>query len=339
MRIVKFAALCLASSLLSGCSDTKAAEYSSSFFAMDTYMTFTAYGDNAEQAVNDVKAEISRLERQWSVTDEGSDIYAINHSDGKSVVVNAETAELINFSLEIAQRTDGALDPTIYPLVEAWGFTTEKNKVPTAEELSVLLNNVGYEQVLIDNSTVKLTDGMMLDLGAVGKGYAGDISAELLRKSGVTSALLDIGGNIQAIGSRPDGSNWRLGLRDPVSSGILGIISISDLAVVTSGSYERFFISEDGKKYCHIIDPNNGYPVDNGLLSVTVIADEGRKCDALSTALFVMGAEKAAQHWQQHQDFEMIMISDNGEIHLTKGAAEMFTLSDDFNDMPLIIIQ
>ena len=339
MRIMKFAALCLAL-LLTGCAaDPRGEEHTSSFFAMDTYMTLTAYGENAEQGVNAAKAEILRLEGLWSVTEEGSDICNINRSHGAAVEVSAETAELIVTALEMAERTGGALDPTVYPLVEAWGFTTEENRIPTAEELSALLSLVDYGRVELSESSVTLPDGMMLDLGAVGKGCAGDRAAALLRENGITSALLDIGGNIQAVGSRPDGSAWRLGLRDPAGDGLMGVISVSDAAVVTSGSYERCFVGEDGKTYCHIIDPASGYPADNGLVSVTVIAAEGVKCDALSTALFVMGLDGAAEHWRQYRDFEMILVTEGGEIHLTPAAAEMFTPSGDFSGREQFIIE
>lgn len=319
-------------------------EYSRSFFAMDTYMTFTVYGndtESAEEALRQAENEIGRLEALWSVTDEGSDIYALNHSDGQGITVHGETAGLVSFALEMAERTDGALEPTLYPLLSAWGFTTGENHIPDSEQIEKLLEKVGYDRVEVEEDRVSLEEGMMLDLGAVGKGYAGDMVEQVLRENGITSALLDIGGNIQAVGTKPDGSEWRLGMRNPFGEGIFGVLQIFDCAVVTSGNYERYFIGEDGVRYGHIIDPDTGYPVDNGLASVTVIAGEGKLCDALSTSLFVMGKEGAVAYWKAHQDcqaFDMILVTKEKEVYLTEGIKEKFDLQSDRKDMSVHVI-
>ena len=310
-----------------------------SLFAMDTYINLTAYGKDAEPALDAAADRLAELEQLWSVTDSESDIYAVNHSSGQRVSVDPLTAELLSFSLQMAEKTGGSLDPTIYPVLTAWGFTTGKNQIPADSEITALLQNVDYRKVQLTGNDVQLENGMMLDLGAVGKGYAGDLLAQTLRESGVKSALLDIGGNVQAIGDKPDGSPWRLGLRDPFSEGTLGILEVSDKAVVTSGNYERYFIGADGKQYGHIIDPATGYPADSGLLSVTVIAQEGKLCDALSTALFVMGRDKAAAYWQQNQNFDMILVTEDGELYLTPGIAEHFTLDSYHSNMALHTIQ
>ncbi len=178
----------------------------------------------------------------------------------------------------------------------------------------------------------------MIDMGAVGKGYAGDEAAQVLRERGITAALLDIGGNIQAIGTKPDGSDWRVGLKDPFSGNVLGIFQISDMAVVTSGNYERFFVGDDGKTYGHIVDPATGRPVENGIASVSIIASEGKLCDALSTALFVMGLEQAKEYWRQHKDYEMILIMEDGNIYLTEGIRDRFSLNSDYKDMNINVI-
>lgn len=328
--------------LLSGCSYTKntekSAEQSISFFAMDTYMEFTAYGEDAKSAITTARDKIADLELLWSVTDENSDVYAINHSDGQAIEVSAETAEILEFTLGMSERTNGALDPTVYPILSAWGFTTGENCIPTRDEINVLLSLVDYKNVVLDGNTVQLAVSGMLDLGAVGKGYAGDIAAEILRKNGISSALLNLGGNVQTVGSRPDGSDWRIGLQDPNGKGKIGVIEVSDLAVVTSGAYERFFIGDDGNRYGHIIDPATGYPIDNGLLSVTVIAKEGKLCDALSTSLFVMGLDKATEYWRQNHDFDMILITDEGDIYLTAGINDSFTLDGDRGNMRVHVI-
>lgn len=264
-------------------------EATKELFAMDTYITMTAYGRDAETALSDAEDKLIELEQLWSVTDPDSDIYAVNYSDGQPVSISKETVELLSFAMKMAEETDGALEPTIYPVLTAWGFTTEENRVPSNAEITELLKNVGYERIRLGDATVQLDSGMMLDLGSVGKGYAGDLAAQVLKEHGIASALLDLGGNIQAVGTKPDGSPWRLGLRDPFSDSTLGVLEISNQAVVTSGAYERYFIGEDGIRYGHIIDPGTGYPVESGLASATVIAEEDRLCDALSTSLYVMG--------------------------------------------------
>ncbi len=338
--------------VLSGCGKR---ECSTSFTAMDTYMEITAYTSD-ENVLDEAEQEILRLESLLSVTDEGSETYAINHADGERVEVSDETYEILSLALELAEETDGAFDPTIYPLVEAWGFTTGDYRVPGKDEISTLLELVNYTKVKLrrdgsndgdlsegdindDNSSeadsdegvfgVTLPEGMQLDLGAIAKGYAADKVCVLLEDAGVESALLYLGGNIQTIGTKPDGSAWRIGIQEPETSEYIGILSVSDAAVVTSGGYERYFTDDDGEIYWHIIDPTTGYPADSGLLSVTIIADSGAYADALSTALFVMGAEKAIAFWQEHDDFDMVLLTESGEVYVTDGIYEVFELKDE----------
>lgn len=317
---------------------TGSEEASAEMIAMDTYITMTAYGEHAETALADIQEKIKELERLWSVTDEGSDVYKVNHSDGQPVTVSKETAELLGFALNMAAKTDGVLEPTIYPVLTAWGFTTEKNRIPAENELQSLLKRVGYEMVRLSGLEVTLPAGMQLDLGAVGKGYAGDMAADILKENGVASALLSIGGNVQAVGAKPDGTAWKLGLRNPFSDDIFGIVSVSDMAVVTSGNYERYFVGEDGIRYGHIIDPSTGYPAESGLASVSIIASEGKLCDALSTAIFVMGLEKATDFWRQYQDFDMILVTEEGEVYLTEGIKEQFALASGHGNMKVHVI-
>lgn len=326
----KLTALLLAG-ILTGCSapaEEMQQPVERSLFAMNTYMTFTAYGEDAQAALQEAEECIQQVEGLWSVTDEDSEIYQANHSGGQPVTVSEETAEIISFALEMAQRTGGALDPTIYPVLTAWGFTTDSKQVPSQQQIAQLLEQVGYDRIQINGSELTVPDGMELDLGAVGKGYTADLVTEILRRHGVTSALISLGGNIQAIGSRPDGSDWRLGIRAPWESGNLGVLTVSDAAVVTSGGYENYFDDEQGNIYWHILDPSTGYPADSGLQSVTIVGREGKMCDALSTALFVMGAQSAEQYWRENGGFEMLLVTDSGEMLITEGIAEDFTLNE-----------
>ncbi len=326
--------------LLSGCSvqQQPAEEYTAGVFAMGTYMTLTAYGESAEAALTISENRIKELEALWSTTDENSDIYKVNQSNGARIEVREETAEILQFALDMAEQTGGALDPTISPLVTAWGFISGEYHIPTEDELTDLLQSVDYENVFSEGNFVTLPDGMQLDLGAVGKGYTGDIIAELLKEQGITSALLDIGGNIQMIGRKPDGSRWRLGIQNPFGEGSLGILESEDGAVVTSGNYERYFIGQDGKQYGHIIDPSTGYPAESGLASVSIIAKEGKLCDALSTAIYVMGLEEATAYWKENGGFEMLLVTNENEMYLTEGIKDDFTLNENFSDMEIYVI-
>ena len=300
-----------------------------SFFAMNTYITMQASGTHAEDALEAAEELVLDLEGLLSVTEETSELYEINHSGGQPVAVDETTAELLTFALEMAEETGGALDPTIYPVLTAWGFTTENRQVPAQEKIDRLLPLVDYTQVQIADGMVTLPEGVSLDLGAVAKGYTGDRIARLLEEQGIFSALINLGGNVQAVGGRPDGTPWRIGVRDPFSEGNLGVLEVEDCAVVTSGGYQNYFTGEDGQVYWHILDPDTGYPARTGLASVTVVAPEGVRCDALSTALFVMGADDALDYWREAGGFDLILVTEEREVYITLRLENAFSLNGD----------
>ena len=331
------AALLSAAFLLTGCSGAPAQEpESATFFAMDTAMDFTVYGDAA--LLDEAETLIGSLEEQVSVTDEHSDIYAIDHTGSGSLSGNA--AELMAQALELCRRTGGALDISVYPIVRAWGFTTGSYQVPDEETIQSLLPLVDYTQIQYDAATgvVTLPEGMEIDLGSVAKGYAGQLAAQMLREHGVQSALLNLGGNVQTVGTKPDGSPWQIGIKDPQGEDAMMVLSVEDQAVVTSGGYERYF-EQDGQTYWHIMDPSTGHPADSGLISVTIVGDEGVVCDGLSTALFVMGLEKAADLWAQSGDFEAVFVTASGEVYITEGLRDHFALTERYADTPVSVIE
>ena len=332
--------------LLTGCAEQQAAEpvaaadenaepNSRTVFAMDTVMELSAYG--ADDALMEAaEQEILGLESRLSVTDAGSEIYALDHNG--LAELSPDTTELMQTALEMCERTDGALDVSIYPVLRAWGFTTGSYQVPTQEEIENLLTQVDYRKVTLENGTASIAQGMEVDLGSVAKGYTGDQVSQLLREGGVTSALLNLGGNVQLVGGKPDGSDWRVAVQDPESDGYLGVLSLRDKAAITSGGYERYFVGDDGEVYWHIIDPATGAPAHSGLISVTVIGDRGVVCDALSTALFVMGLDKAAEYWRRYGDFEAVFVAEDGSVAITSGLQDCFTLADGYTDRPLMVI-
>ena len=295
------------------------------FFAMDTVMTLRLYQGGDGSLLDRAEARVRELEAQWSVTEENSEICALNR--GGRAELSPETAELLGAALDMCRRTDGALDISTYPVLRAWGFTTGEYSVPGGEAIAALLPLVDYGRVALEAGAAALPPGMEIDLGSVAKGYTGDALAALLKQGGADSALLDLGGNIQAVGSKPDGSPWRVAIRDPAGDGNIGVVEVADQAVVTSGGYERYF-EEDGVRYWHIIDPKTGAPARSGLASVTVVGESGLLCDGLSTALFVMGREGALEHWRQHRDFEAVLVSEDGSVTITAGLEERFTPAD-----------
>lgn len=324
-RIRIYGGVLLCALFLCGCKGAGQEAYRDSLFAMDTYMTFTVYGQQAQEGISLAKEEILRLERMLSTTETTGMVAKLNLE--KKLKVSEEIAKLWNVAYEIFLQTEGAFDVTVYPVMKAWGFTGDVFRVPEKEELQKLLEGVDSTRVILREDTLIMEippDGE-LDFGGIAKGYAGEQLAEDLREMGIKSALLDLGGNIQLIGTKPDGSDFKIGIRNPLQeTESLGTLCVSDKAVVTSGGYERFF-EEENKRYHHIIDPKTGYPADSGILSATVVSEKGSLTDGYSTALFVMGPERAISFWREHGEcFEMILYTEEGMLYVTEGLEEAF---------------
>lgn len=314
----------------------KASSSSRDIFAMDTYMNLKAYGSRADEALDAAAERIYGLEELLSVTNELSDVYRLNSSGGESVRLSEETIFLLSEAKRYGDLTGGALDITLYPALKEWGFTTGEYRIPAPERLAELLENVEYDKIELSGTEAKLPEGFQVDLGALAKGYTGDEVTTILKEHGVDSAIINLGGNVQAIGTKPDGSDWRVAVRDPFAPDTdMCVVDIADKAVITSGSYERYFSGDDGKKYWHILDPADGYPADNGLVSVTVIGGEGLMCDALSTGLFVAGRDKAEEIWRETGDFDMILVTDEAGILYTEGISGSF---ENLSSMPAEVI-
>ena len=316
--IVVLAALAL---LLSGCgsreANTSAVRY---LTTMDTVMTLTAYGPNRETGLDRAQEEILELNALLSTGLESSEISRLNESG--SATLSSEPLTLLERALALSDSTGGLFDPTVYPLVKLWGFYDKNYRVPSETELEEALSRVGAERIQIVGNSVSLGENQQIDLGGIGKGYASQRACEILKQAGVTSALLSLGGNIQCLGSKPDGTDWNIGIRDPWQEDALyAAVKVSDKAVITSGGYERYFQDPDtGRVYRHILDPRTGYPAESGLSSVSVITGDGTLGDGLSTALYIMGLEKAADYWRANvETFEAILITDEGVLYATEG--------------------
>ncbi|MFV0314418.1 MAG: FAD:protein FMN transferase [Anaerotignum sp.] len=306
-------------------------------FAMDTIMQFTIYDENGEQFLIDAEQEIRRLERLFSVTIEESEISNLNQNAGQgSIAVSEDTFKILQRGKEIGELTNQSFDIAISPIVKAWGFTTDAQKhVPAEETIENLLLLTNADDLVLDQdeTTAELLQvGMAVDLGGIAKGYTSDTITALLKEKGVTSGLFSLGGNISAIGTKPNGDKWKIAIENPIDANdYVGLLEVEDTSVITSGGYQRYF-EENGKRYHHIIDSKTGYPANSGLISVTIICDDGAKADGLSTALFVMGLDQAVDLWRSSTGFECVFITEDGKVIATEGAADFFTFEGRDND-------
>ena len=293
------------------------------FFAMDTYMTVSATGGKAEEALKEAQQAVFAMERRLSATDGKSEIARLNA--GESGSVSADTAALLMRTLALAEDCSGAFDPTVRPLMELWGFTTEEYRVPAEAEINAAKALTGWENVQVDGTDVTLAPGQKVDLGGIAKGWASETICTILREHGVESALLYLGGSVQTLGSKPDGSPWRVGVQNPDGSeNHLGILSVGECAVVSSGGYQRYF-EEDGVRYHHILDPETGCPAQSGLAAVTVVCSDAAAADAYSTALYVMGLDGALRFWSERSDaLDLVLCTDGGELYITEGLENSF---------------
>ena len=335
-------ALCL---LLSGCGETPAADASVEFFAMDTVMRLETPGLSDPAAVTAGRDAVEALEALLSRTDGGSEISRLNGADGQETPLSYPTAALLAAAKDYSLATDGAFDPTVAPVMDAWGFTTDSPRVPDAGTLSALLPLVDSAALTVsvpapgEDGSARLALGQAADLGGIAKGYASDWVEAALRRNGAQRAMVYLGGNVLVLGTKADGSPWRVAVQDPEDTGAYaGVLALTDAFAVTSGGYQRYF-EENGVRYQHILDPKTGYPAESGLTSVTVVAaangpdydsdtpapGNGAMCDAFSTALFVLGEEKALNFWRTSgYDFELVLVTEDGRVLVTEGLADRF---------------
>lgn len=300
------------------------------FKSMNTYICVQVNSlskNQGQKACEQVRDEILKLENILSTTIKESDIYNFNNSESLDIKVHAEIEPVFNFSKTMYQKTDGLFNPAMYPIIHEWGFTTDKYKIPSDKTISSLLEQIDFSKIVLTpcddkNLPFKLHQykKMQLDFGAIAKGYAGDCAINVLTKNGIKSALIDLGGNIQTLGRKNDGSLWTVGVKCPWNTEEVACsIKVESKAVVTSGGYERFFIGEDKKRYIHIFDPRTGYPAKGDLESVTIVCSKGMYADALSTSLFIMGKENSIDFWKQNKDFDFVLITKDKKLIYTEG--------------------
>lgn len=332
----KILCCCIAVALimLTGCATEKSADpggasekHESQVFAMDTVMMLTAYGENGAEGLAAAENVIGLLEDDLDPENPDGSVYAVNEGAGSYVPVSESCIEIMLTTMARWEQTGGAVDPGLFPVIKAWGFTLGEYRVPEQTEINGLLADKNTAGILVDEAggCVYIPERMEISLGAVGKGYTAQKALEAIAEAGVESAIVSLGGNVQTLGAtKPNGASWQVAVTDPRDTGsYVGILSIGEAAVVTSGGYQRYF-EQDGVTYIHILDPETGRPVDNDLLSVTVVMDDGASADALSTALFVMGAEGAMEHYRAVGGFELVLITKDDRIIVTPGLRDRF---------------
>ncbi|MCR5663678.1 MAG: FAD:protein FMN transferase [Oscillospiraceae bacterium] len=336
---------------LSACGESK--EYQSEVYAMDTIMTLTAYGPEAKSGLRAAESVIRSMNDMLDPELETSVVYAMNHANGAAVSVPGQVAKMLQTAQKVYEQSKKlklqSLDLSVYPLVKLWGFAGGRSYyVPGDEELAEARSHLHFDQVIISSFPssgsyeVTMPYDCELSFGAIAKGGTAAYVIEAMRNAGVTSGIISLGGNIQTLGLKPDGSKWRIGVTDPNSPDTyLGILTAGETAVVTSGSYQRNFTDQRGRLYHHIIDPRTGKPTENSLLSVTVICEDGTMADALSTALFVMGETGALRYWraygdEKHDDFEVILVTKSNEIICTSGLIEEFSRENEYYSLRFV---
>ncbi len=326
-RMIWGAAVFCVPLLLTGCQT--ALEYQeTTIYAMDTLLEFDILASEDSDIGEQIRAEVERVDLLLSATNMDSELYQLNHRDSSPFTASEELSEILSDCLAISQKTDGALNIALYPVTQAWGFVSGDYHVPAPTVLSDAMEKIHWQDMQVEGTQIQLPEGMELDLGAVGKGYLTDCCVAILRDNQVESALLDLGGNVYAYGTKEDGSQWRIGIQMPFQDSLAGSLTVEDEAVVTSGTYQRYF-EEEGKRYHHILDSETGYPVENGLESVTIVTENGFWADALSTAFFVMGLEESAAFWQEEfPDVGVIWITSQGEVYCTENLEDRFQPSD-----------
>lgn len=317
---------------LNGCTLKKEPISKSGFF-MGTIVNITLYDKPNENILDEAFKKISNIENKLSLNIASSEVNKINEKAGlEAVSVSKETFDLIEASIEYSKKSYGNFDVSIGPLVKLWGIGTPNAKVPTKEEISDTLKLINYENIILnkeENSVYLKEKNMILDLGGIAKGYIADIISEFLLSKGVSKAILDLGGNIFALGEKSKGESWTIGVQNPFENrgSPLGTLKVSNKSIVTSGIYERF-LEFNGVKYHHILNPKSGYPYDNNLSSVTIISSKSIDGDALSTATFGMGLSKGLDLINSLSYAEAIFVTKDREIYLSDGIKNDFTLMD-----------
>ena len=322
MKYKRLTALLSASILLlSGCSGLpreRSQTYTDTLF--DTVISVQIFDSVDEDVLKGCEKLCKKYDSMFSNKIEDSEISRINSAGGNPVEVSKETIKLIKKGIYYSEMSDGVFDITIAPVSNLWDFKAETPLVPSPEAIAEAVSHVNYENIIIRDNTVKLADPQAgIDLGAIAKGYIADQIKDYLEEEGVRHAMINLGGNVLAMGSKLDGSDYNIGIQKPFdeTGEPITSVKISDKSVVTSGIYQRYF-KADGKIYHHILDPNTGYPCENNLYSVTILTDSSLTADALSTTCFLLGYDRGMKLINQLDNVDAVFITNDNQIHYSK---------------------
>ena len=322
MNLKKAFLLVLCLSLLATTACMQAKPVKESRFLLNTVVEITIYDRDPKNLVNELFKEIQTMEDRYSRYVPDSEISKINNNPVTAVNVSEDTLELIEQSLFFSTISDGLFDISIGPLVDIWGINQENPKVPSQAEIDSAKEKIDFRKISLnkENRTVSVADGMSIDTGGIAKGFITDRLMSILREKNIDSALLNLGGNLYLHGTKPDGSLWNVGIRNPygLQGDYIGIVSVKDISIVTSGIYERYF-EEDGKRYHHILNPKTGYPEDNELASVSIFSSSSVLCDGLSTTCFLLGLSDGMELIESLDDVEAIMVTRDKKVYLSDG--------------------
>lgn len=323
--------------IAAGCSANSTEEsitpVSKNYFIFDTIVTVRVYDSRVTDAhFNEIEQLLERIDQRMNRQRAGSEIDNVNKKAGQAAVqVSEETFHVVTTALKYASDSDGRFDPSIGPLVDLWGIGSDNASIPAAGLIKQTLQLVNHNDVTVNEDTHAIMlnrAGMSLDLGAIAKGYAADIIGEYLEEQGFASAIIDLGGNILAKGTKPNGQPWSIGIQAPDKQRgtSLGMLRVTDQTVVTSGVYERYF-EENGQVYHHILSPQSGYPVANDLLSVTIITDKSIDADAMSTTVFSLGLDSGMTFVEAQSNAEAIFVASDKKVYLTSGLKDRFEMT------------
>ncbi|AOZ92459.1 FAD:protein FMN transferase [Paenibacillus crassostreae] len=308
---------------------------SKSFYVFDTIVQVRIYDQPVtEQNFDDIQGILDTIEIQMNRSNDKSELADVNRNAGvKPVAVSEDTFYVISKALEYSQRSVGRFDLSIGPLVSLWNIGHEGAKVPPKDEIAHALELTNYNNVILnsDRSEIYLAKaGMDLDLGSIAKGFAADKIVDYLQDKGFKSAIIDLGGNVFAMGKKTGDQLWTIGIQDPDESrgNPIGNIHVEHKTIVTSGIYERFFV-ENGNHYHHILDPETGFPVENNISSVTILTDKSIDADGLSTTLFALGIEKGMEFIENTENADALFITNDKKIYASSGLRELLTLTND----------
>ena len=328
-QLLAFAAVLV----FTACAPAAQSEISRTDFVLGTVCSIRIIEGGSAKTTDEIFQRLRQIEDRMSANKDGTEIAAVNASaGGKAVKVSEDTFYVISKAVEYAGLAGGAFDPTVGPLVKLWNIGNEGAHVPQKGDIASALRLIDYRKVELDRKalTVRLAaPGMKLDLGAIAKGYSADEVARILDKYKVKSAIVDLGGNVLVYGKKKDGTAWRVGVQDPHSDRgeYIGLVTGNAMTVVTSGIYERFFI-QDGRRYHHILDTKTGFPVDNGLVSVSIITESSIRADALSTTIFALGLENGMKLVKTMPDVHAVFIDDKNRVYLSPGTNKLFAITN-----------